>query len=79
MNPVTPEQLIYQASMIRLIVPEAELQLDINMLPGTRNFSLEMIKTARKAHVNFINFYNYGNMHAKDFDKIRMALARVKE
>jgi len=39
----TPDQLIYQALMIRLIVPEAELQLNINMLPGTRNFSLEMM------------------------------------
>ncbi|MEM2644191.1 MAG: hypothetical protein QW502_03385 [Candidatus Bathyarchaeia archaeon] len=78
-NPTTPEQLIYQASMIRLMVPEAKLQLNINMLPGTRNFSLEMIETARKAHVRFINFYNYGNMHTKDFDEIKVALACAKE
>jgi hypothetical protein len=78
-NPTTPEQLIYQASIIRLISPDANLQLDINMLPGTRNFSLGMIDAARKADVKIINFYNYGNMHAKDFDEIKMALTRIKE
>lgn len=78
-SPASPDQLIYQALMIRLMVSEAELQLDINMLPGTKNFSLEMIEAARKAYVKLINFYSYGNMHAKDFDEIRAALARIKE
>jgi len=78
-SPTTPEQLIYQASMVRLISPDVDLQLDINMLPGARSFSLGMIDAARKADVRIINFYNYGNMHAKDFDEIKLALAHIKE
>jgi len=76
-TPTTPEQLIYQASIIKLLDSDANLQLDLNMLPGTRNFSLEMVNMAKKVDVKIINFYNYGNMHAKDFDEIRLALANI--